>query len=160
LVITLFGAPCAAAAPVVALLLASMVISVVRDVSVVALMARKREDLLLHTVWASAAASIVLNILLVPSMGMMGAAWATVLTEFVRLLLAVGFAQRLGFPLPPVMRAWRPAVATLAMVGVLIALPGLSPWIAIPLGGACYGIALITIGGLRLSRTQGVPLVV
>ena len=74
--------------------------------------------------------------------------------------LGHGFAQRLGFPLPPVMRAWRPAVATLAMVGVLIALPGLSPWIAIPLGGACYGIALITIGGLRLSRTQGVQLVV
>lgn len=160
LVVTLFGAPFAAAAPVLAVLLGTMVISVVRDVSVVALMARKREDLLLHTVWASAGASIVLNILLVPSMGMMGAAWATVLTEFVRLLLAVGFAQRLGFPLPPVMRAWRPAVATLAMVGVLIALPGLSPWIAIPLGGACYGIALITIGGLRLSRTQGVQLVV
>lgn len=160
LVVTLFGTPFAAAAPILAVLLGSMVLSVVRDVSVVALMARKREDLLLHTVWASAAASIVLNILLVPSMGMMGAALATVLTEFVRLLLAVGFAQRLGFPLPPVMRAWRPTVATLAMVGVLVALPGLSPWIAIPLGGACYGIALITIGGLRLSRTQGVQLVV
>ncbi len=160
LVVTLFGAPFAPAAPILAVLLGSMVISVVRDVSVVALMARKREDLLLHTVWASAAASIVLNILLVPSMGMMGAALATVLTEFVRLLLAVVFAQRLGFPLPPVMRAWRPAVATLAMVGALVALPGLSPWIAIPLGGACYGVALITIGGLRLSRTQGVQLVV
>lgn len=160
LVVTLFGTPFAAAAPILAVLLGSMVISVVRDVSVVALMARKREDLLLHTVWASAAASIVLNILLVPSMGMMGAAVATVLTEFVRLLLAVGFAQRLGFPLPPVMRAWRPAVASLAMVGALAALPGLSPWIAIPLGGACYGVALIAIGGLRLSRAQGVQLVV
>ena len=123
-------------------------------------MARKREDLLLHTVWASAGASIVLNILLVPSLGMMGAALATVLTEFVRMLLAVGFAKRLGFPLPPVMRAWRPAVATGAMVGALQLLPFTSPWVAIPVGGACYALALILTGGLRLSRAQGIQLVV
>ena len=160
LVVTLFGAPFAAAAPILAVLLGSMVITVVRDVSVVALMARKREDLLLHTVWASAGASIVLNILLVPSLGMMGAALATVLTEFVRMLLAVGFAKRLGFPLPPVMRAWRPAVATGAMVGALQLLPFTSPWVAIPVGGACYALALILTGGLRLSRAQGIQLVV
>jgi len=126
----------------------------------VALMARRREDLLLHTVWASAAASIVLNILLVPSMGMMGAAVATVLTEFVRMLLAVGFAGRLGFPFPPLMRAWRPAVATAAMVGALLALPGASPWVEVPVGAVCYGVVLALVGGLRLNRAQGIQLVV
>ncbi|HEX4936018.1 MAG TPA: polysaccharide biosynthesis C-terminal domain-containing protein, partial [Gemmatimonadaceae bacterium] len=105
LMATLFGAPFAAAGPTLAVLLGSMVISVVRDVSVVALMARRREDLLFHTVWASAGASVVLNILLVPSMGMMGAAVATVLTELVRGVLAIAFARRLGFPLPPLARA-------------------------------------------------------
>jgi len=160
LMMTLFGAPFVSGAPILAVLLGSMVISVARDVSVVALMARRREDLLLHTVWASAAASIVLNILLVPSMGMMGAAVATVLTEFVRMLLAVGFAGRLGFPFPPLMRAWRPAVATAAMVGALLALPGASPWVEVPVGAVCYGVVLALVGGLRLNRAQGIQLVV
>ena len=123
-------------------------------------MARKREDLLLHTVWASAAASVVLNILLVPRMGMMGAAIATVLTEFVRLLLAVAFAYRLGFPRPPLLRTWRPALASAAMVAVLAVLPTSSPWLAVPAGGVTYAVALALVGGVRVGRGRGVQLVV
>ncbi|MCC6927943.1 MAG: oligosaccharide flippase family protein [Gemmatimonadaceae bacterium] len=160
LMVTMFGAPFASAGPVLAVLLGSMVVSVVRDVSVVALMARRREDLLLHTVWVSAAASVVLNILLVPSLGMMGAALATVLTEGVRGVLAVTFARRLGFPLPPMVRAWRPVVASLAMVAVLSVLPTSSPWLAVPAGGAAYALALALVGGLRVGRGHGVQLVV
>ena len=160
LMVTLFGAPFAAAGPTLAVLLGSMVISVIRDVSVVALMARRREDLLLHTVWASAAASVLLNILLVPSMGMMGAALATVLTEFVRFALAVAFARRLGFPLPPFGRAWRPLLASAAMVGALLALPTTSPWLAVPAGGVVYALALAAVGGVRVGRGRGVELVV
>jgi len=123
-------------------------------------MARKREDLLLHTVWVSAGASVVLNILLVPSMGMMGAALATVLTEFVRFALAIVFAHRLGFPLPPFWRAWRPVLASAAMVGALQALPAVSPWLAVPAGGLVYALALAAVGGVRAGRGRGIELLV
>jgi hypothetical protein len=53
-----------------------------------------------------------------------------------------------------VLRLWRPAVAGLAMAGVLIFVrPGLLI-VAIGLGGLAYGVSLGLLGGLRSQRPE------
>jgi O-antigen/teichoic acid export membrane protein len=86
---TIFGGGYSESASALRILVWAIPVSLLRDVPVMALLARGREDRILRlTAWA-AALSIALNLLLIPPFGLIGAAAATVLTETFRMLIAV-----------------------------------------------------------------------
>ena len=104
-----------------------------RDVPLMALMARQREGLVLRvTAWA-AGLSLTLNLALIPRYGTLGAAWASVATEAVRMFIALYYLKLEGFKPTDLRRFWRPALGGLVMTLVLVAFrPSL--WAAIPVG--------------------------
>ena len=95
--------------------------------------------------------NLTLNLALIPTFGMLGAAAATVTTEAARAAIAGFYARREGYPKTPLSRHWRAVVATAAM-GAALVLAGTQPlFVALALGGAVYGIVLTLIGGIGLS---------
>jgi O-antigen/teichoic acid export membrane protein len=146
----LYGAEFSAAGPVLAVLLISAPFSLMRAVATIAIMAERREGALLRIVGISAVANIVLNLIVVPRWGMIGAAVVTVVTELVRLVLSQYYASSLGFAVPRATRVWKPVVAGVLMALLLAATPiGRQPWIAIPIAAAVYGVVLMMLGALR-----------
>lgn len=144
-----FGAGYAAAALPLQVLMVSVPISAVRDVPVMAVLSKGREDLVLRVVAASATINLVLNATLIPRFGMLGAAVATVSTEALRFALSLGHARSLGFPTPALVRAWRPMAAALAMVVALLPVPRSNLLLGIPTGAVAYVLALALVGGIR-----------
>jgi O-antigen/teichoic acid export membrane protein len=121
----------------------------VRNVLQAVLLAEGREDdVWRQTAW-SAAANITLNLALIPSLGMRGAAYSTVLAEVARTLLAQRYATLHGYAPVGFDRVWRSLAATGVMAAVLLALPAAPMWITVPAGGAAYLAALTLFGGLR-----------
>ncbi len=150
----IFGPEFLPAGPALAILVCSVPLSAVRDLSVVALLARGREDRVFRTLVASAAVSLLLCLVLIPPFGMIGAAVATLATEAFRMVLSMWYARGLGFPVPPIRRAWRPALAASVMAAVLLAAGIDSIWVVVPLGGAVYLLALALAGGVRFRRGE------
>jgi len=146
----LYGAEFAAAGPVLAVLLISAPLSLLRAVATIAIVAERKESVLLRVVAVSAVVNIALNLIVVPRWGMIGAALVTLATEMLRLALSQFYASRLGFAVPRVTRVWKPVVAGLLMA-LLLALPpvGRQPWIAIPAAAAAYGVVLMMLGALK-----------
>lgn len=144
-----FGDAYAASALPLQILIWSVTLALLRDVPVVALMARGREDRVFRlTAWATTV-NLTLNVAVIPLFGMVGAAAATVATEGTRMALARRDAGRLGFTPPGPGRLGRPAIAGLAMGAVLVFARPLSVWLSVPLGAAVYAAVLLLLGGLR-----------
>ena len=80
-----------------------------------------------------------------------GAAIATLITEAVRMALALTFVGQEGFGLRWFTRFWRSTLAAMAMAAALL-LIRLDLWAAILLGGLVYCLALTAVGGIRLRR--------
>ena len=150
----IFGPEFVPAGSALAILICSVPMSAVRDLSVVALLSRGREDLLFRILTASAAMSVVLCLALIPPFGMIGAAVATLVTEAFRMVLSMWYARSLGFPVPPIRRAWRPALAAAVMAAVLLAAGLDSIWAAVPAGGAVFFLVLALTGGVRFRRGE------
>ena len=144
-----FGEAFAPSGPVLGLLMMSVPLFALRDVTSGAILSRGREDVVFRISSAAAALNVVLNVLFIAPYGMFGAVAATLLTELLRLLMCVGAAHSLGYPWPPLVRAWRPLVAAIAMGGTLLALPTRAVWITIPLGAAVYVAALVCVRGVK-----------
>jgi O-antigen/teichoic acid export membrane protein len=151
-----YGAEFRTAGAVLTALLVSAPLSLLRTVATSAIIAERREDYLLRIVGVSAAANVVLNIVVVPLWGMLGAAAVTVATELLRLVLAQHQATRLGFAVPSLMLGRKPVIASIVMALVLLTPAGRNPWLAVPAGAAAYGAVLVALGGLRFRR-GGLP---
>jgi O-antigen/teichoic acid export membrane protein len=151
-----FGADYAPSVLPLRVLLLSVPISAVRDVPVMAVLSRGREDLVLRVVAASAAANLVLNSVLIPAFGMLGAAVATLSTEILRFALCLVYARSLGFPMPALARAWRPVMAALGMTVVLMAMPRANLLVGVAAGALVYVLGLALIGGIRRG-SDGLP---
>ena len=148
-----YGAEFSAAGPVLAVLLVSAPLSLLRSVATTAIMAERRESVLLQIVGVSAVVNIVLNIIVVPRWGMTGAAVVTVITELLRLALSQYHATRLGFAVPRAQRVWKPVVAGALMALLLGMTPiGQQPLIAVPVAAVMYGFALVILGALKFRR--------
>ena len=138
------------------ILIWSVPIALFRNVAVGLLIARGRQhDVFLTTVWA-ATANLVLNATLIPRYGMAGAAAATVATEAMRSVTALRYAGKLGLPLTPLRRFWRPLLAGAVLAGAVLAWPNAGLLIGVPLGALAYGISLLALGGVQLVR-GGLP---
>ncbi len=92
----IFSARYAESAGVLQLLLWSVPLGLGRTVVQVALIARGRQHDVMVAAGAGAAANIALNLVLIPPLGMTGAALATIATEVLRGVMTMGYASRHG----------------------------------------------------------------
>ena len=89
------------------------------------------------------------NLLLIPSYGFLAAAVVTVLSELV-LLVPFWLVARRDLPALGLLgAAWRPVIASLLMAGPVWALGGWNALVAVFVGAATYGLALLLLGGIR-----------
>ena len=149
LITAVFGLPFSAAGVVLVVLMISVPLSVLRSISVAALMARGREDILFRTVFIAAAANVALNLVAVPAFGMLGAAAVTVVTELLRLVLAQRYAGSLGMRAPEWRRHWKTAVASIIMAATVALGFRDSVVPAILVGMVVYAVGLFAVGGVR-----------
>ena len=111
-------------------------------------------DRQLSFTWAALASmlvNIVLNLLLIPPFGYLGASWATVLTELALAVFGWMLTVRHLGRVPVLRLSWRILLAGVVMGGVLYPLQGVhgpATLLAIALGGVVYGLAVLVLGGL------------
>lgn len=146
-----FGAGFAASALPLRILIWSIVASLARTVAQMGLIARHQQAFVLRTSAWSAAANLVLNVILIPPFGMVGAACATLITEVVRTVIALVYAARLGLPVGIARRLLRPVAATAAMALVIWRVPLPNVAVAVVAGAAVYFVVLALSGGIRFA---------
>lgn len=132
-----------------AILVASIPASWLRNVAQAGQVASRRSDALVKTSAVAAALNLGLNLWLIPRYGLTGAATATLGTEVIRTVIALGWSRALGLPFPSLRLWWRPVLAAGVMYGGIKALGGLPVAAVIVAGGLIYLLALAPIGGLR-----------
>lgn len=149
LVALLYGAGYLPAAAPLALLLWSVPVCVLRDLPLMTLQAAGREAVVLRvTAWA-ALLHLILNVLLIPRWGLVGAASAGLITETVRLLLAFKVVQKDGFGLPSLGR-FRPVLAASALMALVVLLVPVGVPGRILAGAVGYLGSLIALGTIRV----------
>jgi O-antigen/teichoic acid export membrane protein len=149
-----FGSDYAAAGTAFFVLAWCIPACLLRDVALAPLVARGREPAVFRVTLAAAVLSLGLNLALIPRYGAVGAAWATLGTEVVRMALAMAALRREEIRLPSPARFWRSLVACAGMASVLLLLPSFAPALAVIVGAASYGVALYLLGGLRVRRGE------
>ncbi len=149
-----FGREFAPAAPALQVLIWAIPFAQLRDAPSAALIASAREDRLLQLNAVGTVLNLGLNVILIPRYGMLGAAWAKVLTEAVRTVLALVYARSAGFDLARLSRFWRATAAGLAMAAVLYGLRFSAFPVAIAAGAVAYLGALALLGGISFKRGE------
>ncbi len=133
-------------------LLWTIPVALIRNVSQSVLVGFERQDQLLHTVAWAAGCNVVLNLALIPRWGMAGAAVATLATEVLRTTLAGWYAHRLGLSMTAPRRFLRITIGAVAMGAVVWLARGLPVLVAVACGAATYATALVALGVVRLRR--------
>ncbi|MGQ0764474.1 MAG: oligosaccharide flippase family protein [Gemmatimonadota bacterium] len=152
---TVFGAEYSSAAPALSWLALAIPLAALRELPIIGLLAAHREDRLLRVNALTVVANVALVTAFVPRYGLVGAAVCTVVTELLRLALAVHYARQNGLPLVSPARLFRPAAAAGVMAAALFLLGPQSIWVAIPVGAVVFGASLALMGGVQMVR--GVP---
>ena len=146
--IHLFGPEYGQGADAFRLLLASLGFIFLHGVFGQALIAHDRTRVLMWIQGLGATLNVVLNLVLIPHHGIVGAAVATVAAEGLILILDFLAAQQLGIEVK-----WgfliQPTVASAVMAGLLLWLGPGTNWVLRLLAGiVTYGVALVLIGGI------------
>jgi O-antigen/teichoic acid export membrane protein len=92
--------------------------------------------------------NLAANLALIPIWGYLGAAVVTVVSEAVLLVPFYWIARREIGSLDLLGVAWRPILATVAMVVLMWLASGWHPLLAIPVGVVSYGLALVAVRAL------------
>ena len=150
LITSLFSEEYLPAGAALAVLIWSVPVSLVRSVSLAALLARERQDLVLRTTTSSAVVNLLLNVILIPRFGILGAAYATVATELMRAGLALLFTRQEGYPGLALLRFVPSLLGAAVMAGVVLASAGMNVWMRIALGAAAYALSLVAFGGVKI----------
>ena len=146
-----FGAPYAEAATALRLLLLAVPIGALREVAVAALIARHQEQPLLRVNIVAVVVNVSLILALVPAYGLAGAAAATVLSEVVRLFVALVAA---GAVIPtrwPMSRLARCLAAGAGMGAAIVLLDVERSLLAVAVGAAVYPALLVAFGLVSLT---------
>jgi len=149
LVGSVFGDAFAAAAPALQILMAALVLLTLNQALTLALLACHEQRSDLNSLLVSSACIVFLLPLLIPAVGMVGAAWAVFGAQLAQLGMRTLYVlRRLGMA-PGFGALWRPGLAGLAMVATAQLLEDRA--IVIRIAGAflAYGLALYLSGGLR-----------
>jgi O-antigen/teichoic acid export membrane protein len=148
-----FGKAYAPAAPVLQVLMWSVLASTARGVCGPALIARGSQKLLLYSNIYGVVLNLSANTLLITRYGMYGAAIATVLTEFFGFLwVALRYIPREGLGGLPLARFAKPFVSGLAMAAVVVLLNGQHVIVRVVAGGAVYAGCMLALGAIRLRK--------
>lgn len=150
----IFGNEFLPAGTPMAILVWCVPVAVIRNVAQAGLVAHERQDLLLRTVAWAAVINLVLNFVLIPPFGLVGAAIATAATEVVRTVMASRYAWSLGLTVPAPWRFGRMLVALAMMTGSLLLLADAPVTLRILAGAATYVTTLTVVGGLRFRRGE------
>jgi O-antigen/teichoic acid export membrane protein len=151
----LFGPVFAGAAPVLRILAWSAVLVILRGTYRHGLNAAGRADLDLVCAGLAAAANVGANLVLIPRLGLTGAALATVLGEAVWLAGAWACFRRVVGGLPLGRALLSSGLAALLMGAVSVLTDGLLWWpLRAGLGLVAYGGALLALGAMRPSRSR------
>jgi O-antigen/teichoic acid export membrane protein len=146
-----FGTGYLSSVSVLQVLIWSIPVAVTRNVVQSLLIARGRQDLMLQTSAWAAASNIGLNLLVIPTWGMIGAATVTLATEVVRLGPMLAFSRESAVPLLSLKRCRRPLLAGCVM-GVVVAASAMPAVPSVLVGTLVYICTLWLSGGLRFRR--------
>jgi O-antigen/teichoic acid export membrane protein len=149
-----FGDAYATSAGVLAIVIWSMPVVLVRSVLQAAVIAHGSQQYALRATFAAALSNVLLNVVAVPLPGMHGAALTTVVRETIRMAVTLMYVRRLGFPATSAVRFARSGVAAVGMGALLLLLHPTTLWAALPLGVLAYVVALTLAGGLRFRRVS------
>ncbi len=125
-------------------------VAVFRNVPWSALIARDRQDLLMRSTLYAVGVNVVLNLLLIPRIGMVGAAFATLAAEPVAGGFMLYYAQRNGLPIIPLNRLIKPGVAVTAMALALWLVDPQRVVTQLGIGVVAYVGVLALLGALRM----------
>jgi PST family polysaccharide transporter len=150
-----FGADYAPATIALQVLVWSIPFSTLKFIPWVALIAQGKGNRQTGPMVWSVVVIVVLNAVLIPPFGLVGAAVATVVTEVVGCALMFRAAVQEGVPLVPLRRLWRPTVAAAAMQAMLLVSGSAPLFLALGLGVLAFAASLTLLGGLRWRA--GVP---
>lgn len=143
LVTLLFGRAYSDSAVALQVLVLSVPVAALREVAIAALIARHEEPALLRVNIVAAVVNVALNLALIPWFGLVGAAWATVASEVVRLRVAAaaaGGAVRASWPLGALLRV----AAAAAGMGLAVYASGTAAsLLAIAVGVVVYPALLL-----------------
>jgi O-antigen/teichoic acid export membrane protein len=145
IILTLYGARFAASVPLLRVLSVAVALMYANGVFVQLLIATERQKRLAATAAAAAVLNVSLNFALIPFIGALGAAAATVATESLVILLNFGFLPR---ELTRQLRFKTPAkamVASAVMAGVLVLLNGYSLLLLVPVGVVTYFAGIVVL---------------
>jgi len=142
----LFGSDFAAAGTPFAILCVAMAFVPVEAVLSNALIAAARDRQYAGIVTGTAVLNVTLNVLLIPSMAASGSALATLASE-VALVVATLAAGRslVGLPSLDLGRLARGAIAVCAMCAIMLALKGVSIWLATSLGSGAFAALCVAL---------------
>ena len=145
IIMTLFGARFDASVPLLQVLSISVMLMYADGVFVQVLIATQRQKRLALTAIVAACLNVGMNLALIPSLGALGAAITTVLTEILVIAMNFGFLPRAIRSSLRFRVAGKATVAATLMAGVLALLNGQSLLLLVPVGSAVYlaGIAVL-----------------
>ena len=146
----LFGPAYAPAAAALQVLVLVVPIGALREIALASLVARRRDQALLRVNTVAAMVNVSLNVILIPRYGLVGAAWATVVSEVVRLGVALVAARHVIPGTTPVVALLK---CLLAGAGMGLAVTGLglrTSLLAVAVGGVVYPALLVAFGVVAL----------
>ena len=143
-----FGPAYDASAGALRILIWTFPLLLLRSVEHGALIAHGRQDRVMHTTAIAAGVNVGLNLIAVPLFGILGAAGTTLIAEIIRFFYARHFAAGATFPHVPLIRLWRPIVASAAMALVVLLAGSIHVLVSVIAGGAAYVVVLMLTGGI------------
>jgi O-antigen/teichoic acid export membrane protein len=120
------------------------------------LVAYDKQQLQFLSMACGAGANVLLNLVLIPTYGGAGAAWALIASEALAWGVAYYFVRRTIAHIPAWRHVYRPLLAGAALAGILYLLPPLNLWMA---GGSAivvYGLILSIVQPRMLSEVRSV----
>ncbi len=134
------------------ILLWALPVALFRNVAQGVMIAHGRQSQMLKTSSAAAVSNLILNLVLIPFLGMTGAAIVTVVTESVRTVPMLRLLGQAGLPMASARRFWRTLLAGAVMAAVVVSLRSPSVGLTVAAGAIAYVFTLVLAGGIRLRR--------
>jgi len=147
-----FGAKFEPSGAPLAILIGSIPFMLYKDVAMVSMIVSGREKAVMRMTAIGVVINLALNFLLIPRLGMAGAALSTLATEVLRFVLAANAVRSDGFDLVPARRLLKSMVAAGAMAGALALLAPKSLPVGIALGAGVYSLVLLALGAIQMRR--------
>ena len=154
LVTMLFGPTYAGAGTALRLLLLGVAVTLVSQNYRILLVATGHQRAEMGIVSASAVLTIILNVLLVPQLGLAGAGIAFLASEMLLLALALGAIRLLVGMTDGLRHLVRPLAASITMAGVLLAMTSVPLVARLSAAALTYGAAVLALRGTTLAELR------